>query len=258
MLAILCSGTARGAAPVYSADSIVNASNYSAGPFAPNSVISIFGTGMARSTYALAGSDLVACDRSPGLCLPMELNYVRVYVQDQPSPMLFVSANQINFVMPSIQVPGPVRVRVVVESNTGPEITVTLLDAAPALFPNPYAAGYAIATAADGKLLTADNPAHAYDTVVVYVTGLGATSPATLLAVIPNGQAQMAALASLKVALNGTTLDPARIKYAGVTPGSAGLYQINIVLPDGAGSDPEFLVSVGNLPAQTGLKLALR
>ena len=47
-LAVLCAGTARAAGPSYAASNIVNASNYAIGPFAPNSVISIFGTGLAR------------------------------------------------------------------------------------------------------------------------------------------------------------------------------------------------------------------
>jgi uncharacterized protein (TIGR03437 family) len=255
-LAVLCTGTARGAGPSYSAAGVVNASNFTAGPFAPNSVISIFGAGLARSTYALTPSDLVKCDSSPGLCLPFELNYVRVYVQDQPAAMLFVSDGQINFIMPGIQLPGVVRVRVVVEGITGPEILVTLVDAAPALFPLP--GNYIIATSADGKLLTMDAPAHANDYVVIYCTGLGQTSPNPPLGVIPASAAQMTALASLKIALDGTTLDPVRIKYAGVTPGSAGLYQINLVLPDGTGPDPEIRVWAGSQTPQTGLKLPLR
>ncbi len=187
--------------------------------------------------------------------LPPELNYVRVTVQDQDVGMLFVSELQINFVMSSVQLPGPVRVRVTVDSNPGPEVTVTLVDAAPALFPMPVTGIYCIATRAD-QLLTADSPAHANDYVVIYVTGLGYTSPNTPVRFIPAAAAQMTA--SLKISLNGLALDPVRIKYAGVTPGSAGLYQINLVLPDGTGPDPEILVSGGTLPAQTGLKLALR
>jgi hypothetical protein len=50
---------------------------------------------------------------------------------------------------------------------------------------------------------------------------------------IPGYAATMLALASLKVTLNGVAVDPSLIKYAGLTPGSAGLYQINIYLPDG-------------------------
>ena len=57
--------------------------------------------------------------------------------------------------------------------------------------------------------------------MVVYVTGLGRTSPNPALGEIPTYAAPMMALASLKVTLNGTAVDPALIKYAGVTPGSA-------------------------------------
>jgi len=249
-LAVLCAGTARGAGPSYSAASIVNASNFTAGPFAPNSVISIFGTGLARSTQALAASDIKAGT------LPLELNFVRVYVQDQPAPILFVSDGQINFVMPSVQVSGPVRVRVVVEGTTGPEISITLSDAAPALFPLP--GSYIIATSADNKLLTADNPAHANDFIVIYCTGLGQTTPTLPLGAIPTAAAVMTSLPQLNVALNAVTLEPVRIKYAGLTPGSAGLYQINLVVPDGTGPDPEIRVWAGAQTPQSGLKLPLR
>ena len=160
------------------------------GPFAPNSVISIFGTGLARSIQAIGPSDIKSGS------LPLELNYVRVYDQDQPAPMLFVSTGQINFVMPSIQVPGVVRVRVVVEGATGPEITLTLVDAAPALFP--LSGDYIIATSADGKLLTTDAPAQANDTVVIYCSGLGQSNPNPPLSFIPTSAAQMTAFASLK------------------------------------------------------------
>ena len=135
-LAVLCAGTARGAGPSYSAAGIVNASNFTAGPFAPNSVISVFGAGLARSTHALADArpGSLSPRRSAGRCLPVEMNYVRVYVQDQPMPLLFVSDGQVNFLMSSVESAGPVKVRVVTEGITGPEITVTLVDAAPALF----------------------------------------------------------------------------------------------------------------------------
>jgi hypothetical protein len=48
---VLCAGTVWGAGPSYSAAGIVNASNYAAGPFAPNSVIAVFGVGLARSEH---------------------------------------------------------------------------------------------------------------------------------------------------------------------------------------------------------------
>ena len=257
-LALLCAGTANGAGPSYSAAGIVNASNYAVGPFAPNSVIAVFGAGLARDEHTLVEADLVACKSSilAARCLPLELNYVRVYVQDQPVPLLYVGPGQVNFLMSSVETAGPVKVRVVREGITGPEIVVTLVDAAPALFSMP--GGTVIAQDVKGNLLTADAPAHAGDTVVVYITGLGRTSPNPAVGEIPSYAANMLAIASLKVTLDGMTVDPSLIKYAGLTPGSAGLYQINIYIPDETGNDPEIQVTAGNVPPQTGLRLPVR
>jgi uncharacterized protein (TIGR03437 family) len=247
-LAVLCAGTAGAAGPSYSAAGIVNASSYTAGPFAPGSVVSIFGSGLARSTHILSADDL------SGGNLPLEMNFVRVYVEDQLVPLLFVSAGQINFIMSTVQKTGTARVRVVTEGLTGPEITVNLVDCAPALFQ--MDGGYAIATSASGKLLTADAPAHPGDIIVVYITGLGRTLINPQPGEVPRAASQIVNLVSLKVAIGPVTLDPALIKYAGLTPGSAGLYQLNLAIPDGVGTDPQIVVT-GNI-GSGGLKLYIR
>ena len=239
-----------GAGPTYSAAGIVNASDYSTGPFAPNSVLSVFGSGLARSTYILGGSDI------KGGILPFELNYARVYIQDQPVPLLFVSATQINFLVPTNLSVGPVRVRVVTEGVTGPEVVITLIESAPALFT--INGGYAIATTAAGKLLTSDNPARSGDIIVIYATGLGRTSPNPITGEIPSYTGQMVAMPSLKVTLAGKPVDPMFVKYAGISPGSAGLYQINLEVPPGTDSDPQIVVSAGAAPDPTAFKLAIQ
>ncbi len=249
-LAIFGTGTARGAGPTYSAAGIVNASNYSAGPFAPGSVVSIFGASLARSTAALGAADM------NGAMLPFELNYVRVYVQDQPAPILFVSAAQINFILSTVQLPGPVRVRVVTEGISGPEVVITVVDAAPALFV--LAEGYAIATSADGKLLTPDNPARVGDIIVVYATGLGRTQPNPAPGEVPSYAAPIVAMPALKVTLEGKPIDPMFVKYAGLTPKSAGLYQINIEVPPGTAAEPPIEITAGSPVPFSGLKLAIR
>ena len=43
-----------------------------------------------------------------------------------------------------------------------------------------------------------------------------------------------------------------------MTPNYAGLYQINLFLPDPAGTDPEIRVSVGTAISAAGNKLAVR
>ena len=245
-LALLLSGIARGAGPTYSAAGIVNTANYTSGPFAPNSIVSIFGSGMARSAQSAA--------LAPGATqLPVEINYVRVFVDDSPAALFYVSDGQINFLMPANLLPGTVTIRVATEGISGPQISVPLATGAPALFP--LSNGYAIATHADGTLLTADSPAHPADTIVIYLTGLGYTSPNPAPAEIQQDARQITQMSTLQVLLNGAAVDPIYVKYAGLTPGSAGLYQINLFLPANIGTDPEIRVSVAAQSSPAGLKL---
>lgn len=248
-LAALLSGVARGAGPTYSAAGIVNTADYTAGPFSPGSLVTIFGSGLARSTQAAV--------LAPGaLQLPTEINYARVYVSNSPVALFYVSDNQINFQMPTVLLAGNVPIRVVTEGVSGPEITVTLVDAAPALFP--MTGGYAIATHADGTLLNSDSPAHSGDTVVIYLTGLGRTSPNPAPGEVPHYAGQLVKPGDLKVSLGGNVLDPIWVKYAGLTPGCAGLYQINLYLPDNIGTDPEIRVAMAAQSSAPGLKIAVQ
>ncbi len=242
-LGFLCAGVAGAAGPSYTAAGIVNASNYTGGSFAPGSLISIFGTGLARSSQAATKADI------PNL----ELNYVRVYANNLAVPVLFVSEGQINFQMSTVVNPGPVVVRVATQGLSGPEITVNVVSSAPCLFPGGN--GYALATDAAGKVLSADNPLHPGDWAVIYLTGLGSTSPNPNPGEIPNYAAQVTS--PVKVTLGGIAVTaPSYLTYVGVAPTWIGLYQINLVVPDGVGADPELKIE-GDVTA-SGLKLPVR
>jgi uncharacterized protein (TIGR03437 family) len=249
MAALLC-GVARGAAPSYSAAGIVNSGNFAPGPFAPNAIVTIFGTGLARSSQQLTASDIVSGR------LPSELNFTQVFVDNFPAPLLYVSDGQINFLVPSTQAVGAVKIRVASQGNTGPEVTVTVVDSAPALFT--IAGGYAIATHVDNSLVSPDSPAHGGEIIVVYATGLGKTVPNPATGEIPQYAAPIAALSALQVWLGGAVVDSGLIKYAGLTPSSAGLYQINLEVPGNPGTDPEVRVTIAGQSSPDGLKLAIR
>jgi len=70
-----------------------------------------------------------------------------------------------------------VPLRVVRQGLTGPTVTITLVNAAPALFPS--ADNFALAQDynANYAAVTAAAPAQPGDLVVLYATGLGATQP---------------------------------------------------------------------------------
>jgi uncharacterized protein (TIGR03437 family) len=247
VLALLMTGAGWGQAPAFSAANIVNASDYSSGPFAPNSVLSIFGTNLSWYTQALTSGDIA------GNILPTQLQNVQVYVDNWPAPLLYVSGSQVNFIVPGNEISGSIAVRVVREGVTSPEVNLTLAGAAPALFAQ--STGYALAEHADGSLITASSPAQAGDTVVVYATGLGQTQPNPSPGEIPQTAASIVSLGSLVVYLDNTAVDSGLIKYAGVTPFSVGLYQINIQLPGTLLSDPEIRVAVGGQSSIAGLKI---
>jgi len=249
VIAVLIVRTCWAQAPVYSAASIVNASDYSFGPFAPNSVLSIFGSNMSWYTQAMVVSKTAAV-------VPTELAGVAVYVDNEPSPMLYVSGPQINFLIPSDQIAGNVTVRVVREGVTGPEATVALIGGAPALFD--LGTGFAIATHADGTLLTDASPAQPGEIVVVYITGMGPTEPNPEAGEIPGAAAPIQMLSSLSISLGGAVLPTYLIKYAGVTPGCVGLYQLNIELPQDVGADPRIQVALGAKSSTGTLKIAVQ
>ena len=249
VLAVLVFKIAWAQAPTYTADSIVNASDYSPGPFAPNSVLSIFGSNLSWYTAAFSASQSFTS-------VPVALSGVEVYVDNWPAPLLYVSPSQVNFLIPSGENPGSVTVRVVREGTSGPFVSLNLVDGAPALFE--AGSGFAIATHADGTLLTDASPGQPGEIVVVYATGLGATDPDPEAGEIPETAAPLQWLNSLSISLNGAALPSGLILYAGATPGCVGLYQLNIQLPQDVPADPVVQVSMGTQSNSGSLKIAVR
>jgi uncharacterized protein (TIGR03437 family) len=183
---------------------------------------------------------------------------VAVYVDGSPAPLLYVSPGQINFLVPMTEIPGSAQVTVVRQGEYGPTVAINLAVAAPQLFSGEP--GYLIAEDwnANNGVITTASPAHGGDVVIVYATGMGAVLPATLSGEIAQYASPIANLATLKVTVNGVALAPSAILYAGLTPSSAGLYQINLLLPANSAPDPEIRVTIGDQTSVAGTKLAVR
>ncbi|HWB85007.1 MAG TPA: hypothetical protein VG675_12755 [Bryobacteraceae bacterium] len=236
-----------GDAPAYSAKSIVDIS-YTQGVFAPNSVAVIFGTNLSFNTHALSQDDIQ--DNR----LPIHMGNVQVLVSNMPAPLYYVSPGQINLLIPGNLLPGTVKMQVVRQGVYGPAIDVTIVNAAPQLF---FTNEYAIAEHADASLVTPDHPAHPNEIVVLFASGLGLTNPNPEVGEIPQYPGIIRTLSDLRVYVGGAAVDSEYIKYAGLSPGSCGLYQINVALPPGTGTDPEIRVAVGEHSSASGLKLAV-
>jgi uncharacterized protein (TIGR03437 family) len=115
---------------------------------------------------------------------------------------------------------------------------------------------FVIATHADGALIDGKAPARPGEVVIVYASGLGQTLPRLGNLSIPRGAVQIERRSQFRLLLNGMDVEPGGVLYAGVTPGFAGLYQINVRLPERLTDNPELRLGIGERLSPGGLLLA--
>jgi uncharacterized protein (TIGR03437 family) len=238
-------------APAYTAQGIVNTATQTAGPLAPNAIVTLYGTNLAFSTASATGL-------LPGAVLPNNLAGVTVFVNGMTASLFYVSPGQINFLIPYEQVAGTAIITVARQALAGPSIKVPLNSTSPGLFPLPAADGSgsnAIASHLSGALISPGAPAKAGEIVVLYVAGLGRVRPDTESGRLVTSAAPILAAAQLQVLLAGVPVPSANVLYAGLAPGFAGLYQINLRLPDALPANPEIQIAISGQTSQAGIRL---
>jgi len=243
---------AEGAAPIYSGASIVNAATNEPGPLAPLGLVSLYGKDLAVVTRAITPDDL-----RNGL-LPTTLigTGVSIAIDNIAVPILFVSPSQVNFLIPGNLRTGRRLLRLLTNGRAGPDVEIQIADSSPGLFQ--MAENTVIATRPDGTLITAQSPAVPGEVLVIYAAGLGATLPAVTGLTIPVAAASISARSRFAVLFNGIPAPDDHILYAGVTPGYAGLYQINCRLPIDLPADPEIRLQLPGRTSPPRLHLAVR
>ena len=234
-------------APDYTAAGIVNGASFTTG-LAPNTIISIFGKNLSWDTVDLQASDVA------GGVMPTSLDNVEVYFEGWPAYLYYVSPTQVNLLVPSALLPGTFQFWLDRQGTRGPIVTVTLDPVAPALFQT--ASGAAVATHLDGSLVWSGAPAKAGEVIVLWATGLGNTNPELEDGVLPTMAQWLSQMSQFGIWLNGTPIDANLILYAGVAPGYAGLYQVNVQLPETLPANPEIRLGIGSSLSPPGLILA--
>ena len=184
-------------APLYSAASIVNAADNQSGALSPNTIATIYGQNLAYGTEALTASGF------PGGVLPTTFagTGVHVLMGSLEANLFYVSPTQINFLVPPNLIPATVNLVVVVDSFAGPSIPIQLAAASPALFQLDQQ--NAIATRADGSVITPSAPASPGNVVVLYAAGLGQTTPPCVYLLIPDQAARLNGMNDFSVILDG-------------------------------------------------------
>lgn len=237
------------ARPTVTAESGIATAGFGGGrTIAPGSWIEIFGSNLANVTREWATWDFT------GANAPRSLEGVSVTVGGRDAFVRFVSPNQVNAQVPDGIGSGPVNVVVTNAAGAGSNIQMT----AAARSPGILAVGtsdnrsLAIATFANGGFVgrTGDlggaaRPARPGDNITLYLIGAGATTPAVPAGTVASGTATVP---NAQVRFGDA---PATVTYAGLAPGTVGLYQINVVVPNVAPGDVRLTVTIDGTPATT-------
>jgi uncharacterized protein (TIGR03437 family) len=245
----LCQSVTASLYPAYTAQSIVQAATQLPEALAPNTIATIYGTNLAYATQAVNSSNLV------GGIMPESLDGVSVIVAGYYASVFFVSPTQVNFLVPYNLTAGLATLVVTCQGLAGPIVSIQLNATAPGMF---LYNGFIMATHLDGVLISAAAPASAGEIIVIYVAGLGRVTPDTTPGKIVTAAASIAAVSQMQVLLAGIACPPSNVLYAGLAPGFAGLYQVNLIVPPLTQPNPEIRISVGASISPPAVQLALR
>jgi uncharacterized protein (TIGR03437 family) len=199
---------------------------------APGGLTTISGTNLAKVT-----SDLLAS--SNGVMLPAGFNGTSVTIGGRPAPLLIVAPANVVVQVPTDVPAGPQPVAVRnANGAAAATMNITVAATAPAVFFD--ANGGIFQKNSDFSLVTANNRARAADIILVYSTGLGATTPALSsgqITPLPGTAGTFYNTGAATVTVGGRE---ARVIYSLASPGFGGLYQTAFEVPTG--------VAAGNVP----------
>lgn len=205
------------AAPMLNSGGTLNVFNpLPGGPVGQGAILQIYGSNLGSSAL-----------QATSLPLPSTLGTTSVTVGGYPAPLFYVSPGQINAQLPGELIAG-MSYPVIVNNNGALSFAnwIQVAAATPgiACFPS----GEIIAQHPDYSLVTDSSPAKPGEYIVMYLSGMGLTNNT-----IADGAATPASPYSIPLSVPGLTLNGTSIPiyFSGLTPGDAGLYQMNFQVP---------------------------
>lgn len=206
---------------------VENAATLQPGAVSPGEIISIFGANIGPATptsFQLTSAGTV----------PTSIANTQVMFDNIAAPLLFVSAGQINAVVP-YEIAGRAQTTVTVTSNSFISSGVTLSVEAtnPGIFTTTEnGTGQAAALNQDGTLNSASNAAAPGSVVTFFGTGGGQTVPASTtgsVTPVPTNASGLLNVPGVTATIGG---QPATVEFAGAAPGLvSGVLQVNAIVP---------------------------
>ena len=254
--------------PKINAGGIVNGASFGGDPpAAPGAIVSIFGDNFISQLVGSAGNPL-----------PTEVQGVSVTFNGIKAPLFFVAPGQINAQVPYEVTGSTANVQVTTPAGTSNTEPVNLAPASPAIFTaNASGVGQGVIVFANTVTIVGPiksgtdwRPAKTGDTITIYANGLGAVTP-------PINDGWNSCDQSIckpdfsNLTLRNTTVRPVvkignvtvpdnLVLFSGLAPAFAGLYQLNVTIPDGitpSGQVP-VVIQMGSTSSPADVSIAMQ
>ena len=228
---------------------IVNGASYGlVSPFvAPGSIVALFGLGLTDGGSCLPPSCNPIFDSNGKL--NQRMRTTMALVNGQPSPLFYVSPNQLGLQIPTEIIGTAVSVQVVVGNDLSLAETAQVAPYAPGVFSfSGDGKGSGAVLHQNGDPVSVQKPGRRGEILSVYATGFGQVSPPVATGKTPS--VVSATLAPTLVTVDGITVLPS---FSGLAGCCVGLNQVNFLLPAGvrSGSGVPLSISVAGVSSNT-------
>ena len=228
LVGLIFAGPSRYLAAQPVVQAVTDAAGY--GPrVAPGSLASIFGANLASETVSASAFPL-----------PTNLGGASVVIGSVSAPLVYVSASQIDFQVPSSVSSGDASLIVNGPGGASASFSFTVTSSAPAIFQ--YGSNHAVAYSSSGTLNSDSAPAASGSVVTVYLTGIGAVNSS-----VADGSPAPASPVSSATAAATATIGPASasVQSLSLTSSYPGYAVASIQTPSLPTGDYPLVITVG-------------
>jgi uncharacterized protein (TIGR03437 family) len=245
-------------APTPQVTSVLNGASYASGAVSPGEIVALFGTNMGPAVgvaYQLSAD---------GKSIPYALAGVQVLFGATPATLLYVSATQINAIVPyAVAGNASIAVQVQYSGQTSSAMTLAVQAATPGIFSQDRTGSGpgAIVNNQDSSLNASLSPATVGSFIQIYATGGGVTSPAQTDGALAPVTEPLPRITALPVSVTIGGVPAQQVPYSGAAPGEiAGLTQIDVLVPAGVtpGLSVPVVVQIGTWQSQASLTITVK
>jgi uncharacterized protein (TIGR03437 family) len=247
-------------APLPTITKVTNAASYATGAIAPGEIITLFAGDPAHPIGPATPAGLTL-DSSGKVATT--IGGVQVLINGFASPMIYASASQVSAVVPyELKLFTTATISIKYLGQTSNFVSTNVTTTSPGIFTaNSSGTGPGAILNSNLSLNSSSNAAARGDTVVVYMTGEGETSPAGVTGKVTTVSSTPpltpTPLLPISITVGGQA---ANYSFAGEAPGLvSGVLQLNVVLPTNiAAGDQPIVVTIGGNPSQQGVTVSVK